>query len=405
MNVVFLSPNYPPEMQQFVRGLAEVGATVLGVGDSPPQGLAPIVKQSLTDYLQVPSIMDEADVIARVEAWVRGRTIDRVETNWEPLTLTAAAMRERWGVPGMTRDAVMGFRDKVLMRERLAAAGIRVPKSFRVRNKREAWAAAEQCGWPVIFKPIAGAGSADTWRSDNPREFERTLSLTQHIEEASVEEFITGDEYTYETISVDAEPVVEGCTRYYPNVLEARKNEWISPIIFSIRDMQSPDLQGGIAMGREVLKALGMGTGFSHMEWFRTRSGEAVFGEIACRSPGACMVDLMNFTMDADLFREWARIVCWHAYEGPTERRWNAGIVFKRAIGQGRIKRFAGLDTFRRKYGPYIAREDFLPIGAQRRDWTQTFLGDGHLVVRHKEHDRALALAMEACTNLHVYAG
>ena len=244
MNVVFLSPNYPPEMQQFVRGLAEVGATVLGVGDSPVQGLAPIVSKSLTDYLQVPSIMDEADVIARVEAWLRGRSIDRVETNWEPLTLTAAAMRERWGVPGMTRDAVLGFRDKVLMRERLAAAGIRVPKSFRVRNKREAWAAAEQCGWPVIFKPIAGAGSADTWRSDNPREFERALAMTQHIEEASVEEFITGDEYTYETISVDAEPVVEGCTRYYPNVLEARKNEWISPIIFSIRDLQRPDLQG-----------------------------------------------------------------------------------------------------------------------------------------------------------------
>ena len=32
MNVVFLSPNYPPEMQQYTRGLAEVGARVLGVG-------------------------------------------------------------------------------------------------------------------------------------------------------------------------------------------------------------------------------------------------------------------------------------------------------------------------------------------------------------------------------------
>jgi hypothetical protein len=32
MRVVFLSPRYPLEMWQFTRGLAEVGAEVLGVG-------------------------------------------------------------------------------------------------------------------------------------------------------------------------------------------------------------------------------------------------------------------------------------------------------------------------------------------------------------------------------------
>ena len=42
MNVVFLSPNYPLEMHEYTRGLAEVGARVYGVGDTPAQGLAPI---------------------------------------------------------------------------------------------------------------------------------------------------------------------------------------------------------------------------------------------------------------------------------------------------------------------------------------------------------------------------
>jgi biotin carboxylase len=405
MNVVFLSPNYPPEMQQFTRGLAEVGATVWGVGDSHRGDLAPIVKSSLSDYCQVPRIMDEDDVARRLDAWLKGRTVDRIETNWEPLTLMAAGLRERYGVPGMSRDAVVGFRDKVEMRDRLAAAGIRIPKTFRVRSTREAWAAAEQIGWPVIFKPVAGAGSADTWRAGSPKEFEAALKSTAHVPEASVEEFVTGAEYTFETIAINGDPVVESATRYYPNVLEARKNEWISPIILSLRDMALPELQGGIAMGRKVLKALGMGTGFTHMEWYLTPAGEAVFGEIACRSPGACMVDLMNFTSDADLFREWARIVCWHAYEGPTDRKYNAGIVFKRAIGQGRIKHIDGLDAFRRRHGAHIAREDFLPIGAHRRDWTQTFLSDGHIVVRHTDHDRALDMAREATTQITLYAG
>ena len=35
MKVVFLGTSYPPEMQQYTRGLAEVGATVYGVGDAP----------------------------------------------------------------------------------------------------------------------------------------------------------------------------------------------------------------------------------------------------------------------------------------------------------------------------------------------------------------------------------
>jgi biotin carboxylase len=293
----------------------------------------------------------------------------------------------------------------VLMRERLSAAGVRVPRSRRASSRREAWRAAEQIGFPIILKPVAGAGSADTWRATTPRELEQVLRLTAHVAEVSLEELIVGDEHTYETICVDGVPVIEGCTRYYPNVLDARKNEWISPIILTLRDLDAPALEGAVAMGRRALEVLGMGTGFTHMEWFRTPSGESVFGEVACRSPGACMVDLMNYAGDVDLFREWARVVCGGAFEAATRQRYHAAIVFKRASGQGRILGSRGLDAFRAKYGPCIAREDFLPLGAPRRDWRSTFLSDGHLVVRHPDRQRALAMAQEAAATIQLYAG
>jgi hypothetical protein len=123
MRVVFLAPSYPPEMIQYTRGLAEVGATVYGVGDAArealPEGGAPVPH----DYLQVPRIMDEDDVIERVTAWLRGKEVDRVLANWEPLVILAARIRERWGMPGMSTDAVRGFRDKELMKERVARRG------------------------------------------------------------------------------------------------------------------------------------------------------------------------------------------------------------------------------------------------------------------------------------------
>ncbi|MDP2306688.1 MAG: ATP-grasp domain-containing protein [Pseudomonadota bacterium] len=404
MDVVFLSPAYPPEMAAFTRGLAEVGARVFGVGDSAPDSLPQALRGHLTDYVHVPRIMDDADVIARVGRWLGGRRPDRIETNWEPLTVLAARMRAALGVPGLSEDVVLGFRDKPLMRERVAQAGLRVPRSARVRTRGEAWEAAAAIGFPLIVKPVAGAGSADTFRVDSESALDGVLDQVRHVPEISVEEFIEGEEYTYETLCVDGAPVYESVCQYFPNALVARQNEWISPIIQSVRHLDDPRVRDGVTLGRSVLSALRMGTGFTHMEWFRTPSGEAIFGEVACRAPGANMVDLMNYTSDVDLFREWARVVCHGVCAAPRERPWSAAIVFKRAEGHGRITHVEGVDAFRRRHGSAIVREELLPIGAPRRDWKQTFLSDGNVVVRHRDGAEALRIAMDAASSIRLYA-
>ena len=72
MRAVFLAPTYPPEMIEYTRGLAEVGATVFGIGDTPREALPARVKPYLHDYLMVPRIMDDEDVMDRATAWLRG---------------------------------------------------------------------------------------------------------------------------------------------------------------------------------------------------------------------------------------------------------------------------------------------------------------------------------------------
>ena len=401
MRVVFLSPRYPGEMRHFTRGLAEVGATVLGVGDGQPD---PELKRYLSDYLEVPSLFDEADVVRRVHAWVRGRTIDRVLANWEPLVITAAKLRELFGIPGMSVDTVNGFRDKQLMKERVAAAGVRVPRSARAHSIEEVRKAIEIVGLPAIVKPISGAGSADTYRIDDQAELERVLPLLRHVEEVSCEEFITGEELTYDTVCVGGKPVYESVTQYLPNALEMRSQEWVSPIMLSVRDMDQPQIQTGVELGRNVLAALGMGDGMTHMEWFRKPDGEVVFGEIACRPGGACVVDLMNYTGDIDLFREWARVSCWRSFEASTERTYNVGIVFKRALGQGRITGITGLTEFYDRYRRFIVDDTLLRPGTPRRDWKQTLLSDGFLVVRHPSWEATRDMCFEAAKHIQLYA-
>ena len=404
MRVVFLSPSYPPEMIQYTRGLAEVGATVYGVGDTHRSALPPEVRAHLHDYLQVPRIMDEDDVIARVSAWLRGREVDNVLANWEPLVILAARLRERFGIPGMSADTVRGFRDKQLMKERVRAAGLRVPRSRRVRNEREMRAAAEEIGFPLILKPIAGAGSADTYRVRDARELDETIPKMRGIPEASCEEYVEGEEFTFDTVSIGGVPAYENIAAYLPKPIEMRSIEWISPVIITVRDMAQPRFAAGIELGRNVLKALGMGDGFTHMEWFLTPKGEAVFGEIGCRPGGACLVDQMNYTGDIDLFREWARAACWRRFEAPTARKYNTGIVFKRALGRGRITRIEGLGAWLRDAGRWCVEERLLRPGTHRRDWKQTLLSDGHVMVRHPDWDEAHRLSFGAATGIKMYA-
>ena len=66
MNVLMISPGYPPEMPLFTRGLAAVGARVIGLGDQPEGALPAEVRQVLSGYVQVRSFGDEAGVIEQL---------------------------------------------------------------------------------------------------------------------------------------------------------------------------------------------------------------------------------------------------------------------------------------------------------------------------------------------------
>jgi biotin carboxylase len=266
-------------------------------------------------------------------------------------------------------------------------------------------AAAEKIGYPLIIKPIAGAGSADTYRVNDRAELDKTLALTKHVPEVSCEEFVEGEEFTFDTVCIDGKPAFENVAQYLPRPLVARTEEWISPVIVTVRDMVQPKLRDGIRLGHGVLKALGMGTGFTHMEWYLKDNGEVVFGEIGCRPGGANLVDQMNHTCDISLFREWARAVCWKTFEASTVRKYNTAIIFKRAKGEGRITKIDGIEQFVRKYGRYVVWDNLLPIGAHRRDWKQTLVSDGFLMLKHPDWSEAVKMANAAATDVTLYAG
>ncbi|MCH9687184.1 MAG: ATP-grasp domain-containing protein [Deltaproteobacteria bacterium] len=404
MKVLFLSPHYPAEMLDFSRGLAEVGAQVYGVGDAPAHQLPASVKPYLHDYLQMPGLMRGDEALEPLLAMARRVGIDRVETLWEPLVMLAASLREGLGIPGMHRDVTLGFRDKPVMKARAVAGGVRVPRFARAASVSGVLEAAQTIGYPVVIKPVSGAGSADTWRVDDEAEAQARLETMGHVPEVSIEEFIEGDEFTYDGVAIEGEPVFESITQYHPPPLQARSQEWVSPAQITLRDPYIPATQPGIELGRQVLSALGMGTGFFHMEWFRTRSGEAVFGEIGSRNGGAKLMDAINFANDIDIYREWARAVCWHAFEATPRRQHHVVTVFKRAQGRGRITGVQGLEAVRQRAGDGLVLVDLLPVGHPRRNWKHTLMSDGYVTMRSVDYADVCEMRDVAVNRLKMFA-
>ena len=402
--VLFFSPGFPSEMPLFARGLAQSGAQVIGLGDQPVPALPDIAREALADYIRVRNMFDTASVIEAVKDYARRIRIDQVECVWEPGMILAAELREALGLPGMTVEQTVPFRDKEAMKKVLDDAGIRTPRHRRATNEQEIRQAVEEIGYPVCIKPIAGAGSADTYRVDDEEVLERVLILTRHVRELSVEEFIEGEEYTFDTICSGGRIHYYNVGWYRPRPLIARTEQWISPQTLSLRDMDDPKIQGGIEMGRKVLKALGYEAGFTHMEWFLKEDGEAVFGEIGARPPGARSVELMNYACDIDVFRGWAEAVVWNRFHQDVQRKYNSAIIFKRALGEGRIRRIEGLRSLMRDFGPAITSVDLLPIGAHRRNWKQTLVSDGYIILRHPDLEAAMAMADRVGTDLKLYA-
>ncbi|MBL8860174.1 MAG: ATP-grasp domain-containing protein [Planctomycetes bacterium] len=405
MNVLMISPGYPAEMPHFTRGLAEVGARVYGVGDQAREALTPDLKRSLHDYLPVKHLWDEDATAQKIKQWVKGRAIDRVECLWEPGMILAAKVRASLGVPGMTVAQTVPFRDKVEMKRVLDAAGIRTPRHARVKSQKECWNAAERFGYPLIIKPVSGAGSADTYPVHEASDLEAALKLMGHLSEATVEEFVEGEEHTFDTICAGGKILFENVAWYRPTPLVAKLNEWISAQSTCLRDIDRPDIKIGRDLGRDVLKALGFQSGFTHMEWFRNKKGEAVFGEIGARPPGARLVHLMNYACNADLFRGWAEAVCWGKLSQDTSKKYNCGVIFKRALGQGRIQRYEGLESLMARFGEHVAHIELNPIGSPRRDWKNSAIGDGWIVVRHPDRETALAMGDAFAAELRVIAG
>lgn len=406
MNVVFVEPFFPPTQRHFARALAEAGATVIGVGESPPEALDEQLKGWLHDYAQVPSVTDAEAMTRQVRQTQDKLWVDRIEATIEAHTLATAQVREACTIPGTSVRTAWLCRDKPSMKQVLREAGVPTAASTAAGSAAEALAFAEQVGFPLILKPRSGAGAADTMRAEDAAGLERALGIFggQGVESIAVEEFVEGHEGFYDTITINGQVALDFASHYYPNVLEAMRTRWISPQFISTNRIDTaPEYAELREMGRRVNAALGIETSATHMEWFFGPKG-LKFSEIGCRPPGVGAWDLYSAGNEIDVYREWAMAIVRGETGSVPSRRYASGVIALRPDQDGRITGYTGAEEINQQYGEWIIDAHLPSPGTATQPVEAGYMANAYVRMRHPDYDALRGMLDAVGQTLHVYA-
>lgn len=394
MHVLFMAPHFPANQRQFVRALHAVGAKVTGIGDAPLEHLDGELKGWLHGYEYVPNLADEGAVLAAVRRVQKREWVDRLECTVEAIMLTTARVREACTIPGLSVDQVLLCRDKFVMKQFLRERGIPCARNATIQTEADARRFVEEVGYPVILKPRDGAGAHDTYKCDTWEDVARALPA-MGIGNPRVfitgEEFVSGHEGFYDTLTCDGEVVFEAVSHYYPNVLDAMRNRWISPYIITTNRIDAEGYGELKGFGRRVIRELGLQTSPTHMEWFFGPRG-LLFSEIGARPPGVRFWDLYCWANDMDLYVEWAKALVYGSAAPRPSRRYSAGLISIRPSQDGRIVGYSGLEEVQRRCAGWLGEIHLPAIGQGTADVGAGYMGHGWLHVRHTDYDECRAM-------------
>ncbi len=406
MNIIFIEPAFPVNQREFVRGLASVGANVIGIGERPVDFLDQELRDWMLHYQQIGNVTDVDSLVDAVRFAQRKVWIDGLELTIEAHTMAAAHAREACGIPGTSVRTAYLCRDKPSMKEVLREAGIATAQSTGASSSAEVRAFAERVGYPIILKPRAAAGASGTSRVDSDAELERALAAlgASGAADIAVEEFVEGHEGFYDTISINGRPAYDFISHYYPNVLEAMRERWISPQFISTNQVDTnPDYEQVRELGLRAIEALGIGTSATHMEWFFGPKGLR-FSEIGCRPPGVRAWDLYAAGNDIDIYREWANAIVHGTVDRPLSRRRAAGIVALRPDRDGTITHYDGLEDVQRQFGEWILDTHLPGNGTPTQPVEAGYMANAWIRMAHPDYDTVHRMLNVVGETVHVHA-
>ena len=389
MFVVYVCPFISENTLEFIEALARMPEVRLGlISQDPLEFLQEPLRSACTAYYRVHDSLDTRQLVEAAEFLTRHNgKIHRLLGPSEHIQLQLAQTREQLGIEGMNAETARNFRDKDRMKHLWREAGVACARSVAATKPEDAWELIERVGYPVCVKPLDGAATQSTFRVEDDASLKEVLRASAPSPERplQVEEWVTGSEHSFETVTINGQHIWHSLTHYIPGPLDAMRNPWIQYQVLLPREVDHPQFDDIRESGRQALDALGIQTGLTHMEWFRKDDGSIAISEVAARPPGVSVMPLINRAHDIDLFTGWCRLMIHGEFDPPKERKYAAGCAFLRGLGAGRVAGVHGVDEVLHNLGDMVTDLRMPRLGQPKG---LSYEGEGWLIVRHPETEK-----------------
>jgi hypothetical protein len=381
----FVAPYLLDTTTRFAEAAARLPGTELALVTCEPEDRVPAqLRRSLAGHWRIDDPLDAGQISCAVEALGEHiGPVQRLMGVLEELQVPLAQVREHLGIAGMDAATARNFRDKAQMKSVLRAAGVPCARHRLADSAAVAAGFAEEVGYPLVVKPPAGSGAKSTFRLDDADDLRVWLAAAppEPGRLALLEEFLTGEEGSYDSVMTGGQVVWDSVSNYLPTPLEVLRNPWIQWIVLLPRDIGGPEYDGIRAIAPTALRALGLQSGLTHMEWFRRPDGTVAVSEVAARPPGAQLTSMLCYAHDFDLYSAWAQLMMDGSFV-PPERSWSLGTVYLRGQGTGHVRAVRGLDGLPPELRSIVI-ESRLPEPGQLS--SGSYEGDGYITVRHPD--------------------
>jgi hypothetical protein len=383
--VVFVAPFFLDTTLRFVDAVASLPGVRCGLVSQDPLGRLPgAIRDKLAAHRKIADGLDPqqiADATRELGRELGG--VERLVGALEQLQVPLGEVRDALRIPGMGAETARNFRDKARMKDVLQRHGLPCARHAKVESEGDARRFAAEVGYPSVLKPIAGAGAKSTYKIRDEKDLTEALRAIRPsaARPATIEEFVVGQEFSFDTVSIDGRPVWHSLSHYLPAPLQVVENPWIQWCVLIPREIDDPRYDEIRRVGFRALDALGMDTGLSHMEWFRRPDGGVMISEVGARPGGAQITSLISYAHDIDFYAAWAKLVVYSKFDRP-ERKFASGCAYLRGQGKGRIRSVRGLRKVLEALGEMVVEKKLPTIGASP---SSSYEGDGFVIVKHPD--------------------
>ncbi len=405
-HVLYVAPYFTANISRCLDALCNLEGVTTGVISVEPEARLPErFRGRLAGHYQVADCLDAEQLVAAGRAFQKhwGK-VDRLLGFLEQMQHPIAVARDRLGIEGMGEATALNFREKNRMKQVLRDAGLPVARQALLRSAEDARRFVGEVGYPIVIKPPAGLGARGTMRVGDDDELWAALGalVVTPSNPAQAEAFVSGEEHTFETVTIGGKAVWHSSSYYLPGPLQVLESSWMQYCVLLPREQLQPHAEAFRPTNVAALRALGIETGLSHMEWFLREDGSATISEVGARPPGVHLMPMMGLAHEVDLWARWVELMVFDRWDVP-ERKWALGAAFFRGQGAGtEVRAVEGVAQAQERSGKYIVESKLPRVGQAR---AQGYEGEGYAIVKAATTPEVVEALRGLVTSIRVVLG